>query len=51
MITAKSQVTDVELAMASGASGYLIKPFRQSTLIEKVHFILNQPQHAMERSL
>lgn len=51
MITAKSQVADVELAMASGASDYLIKPFRQSTLMEKVAFILKQQPNPLERSL
>jgi DNA-binding response OmpR family regulator len=40
MITAKSQIADVESGMASGANDYLIKPFRPAALMEKVSEML-----------
>jgi len=40
MITAKSQDSDIQSGLASGANGYLIKPFRPAALMEKVSEML-----------
>lgn len=40
MITAKSQSEDIDLALSLGATGYIIKPFRQVKFIEKVNSLL-----------
>jgi DNA-binding response OmpR family regulator len=44
MITAKSQIANMESGMSSGATDYLIKPFRLATLMEKVHEMLANEQ-------
>jgi CheY-like chemotaxis protein len=36
MITAKSTIADIDIAVELGASSYIIKPFRPANLIEKV---------------
>ncbi len=40
MITAKSQSEDVDRALSLGATGYIVKPFRQAKFIEKVNSLL-----------
>ena len=40
MITAKSQSEDIDRALALGATGYIVKPFRQAKFIERVNLIL-----------
>ena len=40
MITAKSQDSDIQSGLASGANDYLIKPFRPAALMEKVSEML-----------
>lgn len=40
MITAKSQSEDVDRALELGATGYIVKPFRQAKFIEKVNLLL-----------
>lgn len=40
MITAKSQSEDIDRALSLGATGYIVKPFRQVKFIEKVHALL-----------
>lgn len=39
MISAKSQISDIDLAIESGADDYIVKPFRAQHLIEKVEHI------------
>ena len=43
MITAKSSTDDIDLALATGANSYVIKPFRATTIREKVRSILELP--------
>lgn len=43
MITAKSLTEDIDAALAIGANSYLVKPFRGTTVREKVRNILNLP--------
>jgi DNA-binding response OmpR family regulator len=43
MITAKSSTEDIDSALAIGANSYLVKPFRGTTVREKVRNILNLP--------
>jgi two-component system phosphate regulon response regulator PhoB len=43
LLTAKSQDSDIALAMATGADGYLIKPFRANDLLERVTALLAVP--------
>ena len=40
MITAKSQSEDVDQALSLGATGYIVKPFRQEKFIAKVNSLL-----------
>ncbi len=40
MITARSQNSDIESALNSGANDYLIKPFRPAELLAKVNQVL-----------
>lgn len=40
LLTAKSQDSDIALAMATGADAYLIKPFRANDLLERVSALL-----------
>ena len=40
MITAKSQVSDINEALGAGATSYIIKPFRAEALLEKVATVL-----------
>lgn len=40
LLTAKSQDSDIALAMQTGADGYLIKPFRANDLLERVTALL-----------
>ena len=41
MITAKSSTEDIDEALAAGANSYVVKPFRATTIREKVRSILN----------
>lgn len=43
MITAKSSTDDIDQALALGANSYVIKPFRGTTIREKVRNILELP--------
>jgi DNA-binding response OmpR family regulator len=43
MITAKSTTEDIDIALATGATSYVIKPFRATTIREKVRNILELP--------
>ncbi len=43
MITAKSTTEDIDIALATGATSYVIKPFRATTIREKVRHILELP--------
>ena len=43
LLTAKSQDSDIALAMKTGADGYLIKPFRANDLLERVTALLAVP--------
>jgi DNA-binding response OmpR family regulator len=43
MITAMSSTDDVDQALAIGANSYVVKPFRGTTIREKVRKILNLP--------
>jgi DNA-binding response OmpR family regulator len=43
MITAKSTTEDIDIALATGATSYVIKPFRATTIREKVRNILKLP--------
>lgn len=43
MITAKSSTDDVDQALAIGANSYVVKPFRGTTIREKVRKILDLP--------
>lgn len=40
MITAKSSTEDIDAALATGANSYVVKPFRATTIREKVRTIL-----------
>lgn len=40
MITAKSSTDDIDAALAAGATSYVVKPFRATTIREKVRSIL-----------
>lgn len=42
MITAKSQVADIDEALEAGATSYIVKPFRAEALLEKVQSFLPQ---------
>ena len=41
MITAKSSVEDIDLALELGATSYIVKPFRPTALAEKVKALIN----------
>ncbi|WEO78080.1 response regulator transcription factor [Cryobacterium sp. SO2] len=43
LLTAKSQDSDIALAMQTGADSYLIKPFRANDLLERVTALLDTP--------
>jgi DNA-binding response OmpR family regulator len=43
MITAKSSTEDIDKALAIGANSYVVKPFRGTTIREKVRTIFNLP--------
>ena len=43
MITAKSSTDDIDQALAPGANSYVVKPFRGTTIREKVRSILDLP--------
>lgn len=43
MITAKSSTDDIDVALATGATSYVVKPFRSTTIREKVRTILELP--------
>lgn len=43
MITAKSSIEDIDSALAIGATSYIVKPFRGTTIREKVRNILELP--------
>lgn len=42
LITAKSQLADLDTGLASGATSYLIKPFRPAALVEKIESIMSE---------
>jgi DNA-binding response OmpR family regulator len=42
MITAASTVSDIDTAIEMGASSYIVKPFRNENLIEKISALLAQ---------
>lgn len=44
MITAASTVSDIDAAVEIGASSYIIKPFRNEHLLEKVSTIFQEEQ-------
>jgi two-component system alkaline phosphatase synthesis response regulator PhoP len=43
MLTAKSSTEDIDQALAIGANSYVVKPFRGTTIREKVRTILGLP--------
>lgn len=43
MITAKSSTEDIDKALELGATSYIVKPFRATTIREKVRTILELP--------
>lgn len=43
MITAKSSTDDIDAALTAGATSYVVKPFRATTIREKVRSILELP--------
>ena len=43
MITAKSSTEDIDKALALGATSYIVKPFRGTTIREKVRTIFDLP--------
>lgn len=43
MITAKSSTEDIDKALALGATSYIVKPFRGTTIREKVRSIFDLP--------
>jgi DNA-binding response OmpR family regulator len=43
MITAKSSTEDIDKALEIGANSYIVKPFRATTIREKVRAILELP--------
>lgn len=43
MLTSLRTVSDIKRAMASGASGYLTKPFRPDEFLKRVKFLLDTP--------
>jgi two-component system phosphate regulon response regulator PhoB len=47
MITAKSSTDDIDAALAVGANSYVIKPFRGTTIREKVRTILKLPASSL----
>jgi DNA-binding response OmpR family regulator len=47
MITAMSSTDDIDAALAVGANSYVIKPFRGTTIREKVRTILELPASSL----
>ncbi len=45
MISAKSQVADIDSAIESGADDYIVKPFRAQHLIDKVSAIFDPQEN------
>ena len=43
MITAKSSTDDIDQALALGANSYIVKPFRGTSIREKVRNLFNMP--------
>lgn len=43
MMTAKSTIEDIDQALSLGASSYIVKPFRGTSIREKVRSILELP--------
>ncbi len=46
MITAKSSVEDIDLALELGATSYIVKPFRPTALAEKVKALINPTNYS-----
>ena len=42
MVTAKSELEDIEKAFELGAAAYIVKPFRAELLISKIHEVLTE---------
>ncbi len=42
LITAKSQLEDLDTGLASGATSYLIQPFRPASLLQKIDLIISE---------
>lgn len=47
MLTSLRTVGDIKRAMASGASGYLTKPFRPDEFLKRVKWMLDPPSSAV----
>lgn len=48
MISAMAQTQDLEEAMSSGATSYIVKPFRPHVLLQQVTDLLSQTEKKME---
>mgnify|MGYP003629587896 FL=1 len=46
MLTSLRTVSDIKRAMASGASGYLTKPFRPDEFLKRVRWLMESPASA-----
>lgn len=44
MMTARNDAATVRQAVAAGANGYIVKPFKPDTLIERVETLLRPPR-------
>ena len=43
MLTARDAPEDIQLCLASGANGYLTKPFRFADLLAQIHLLTDRP--------
>jgi DNA-binding response OmpR family regulator len=51
MITAMSSTDDIDAALALGANSYVVKPFRATTIREKVRSILELPLNVISTAI